>query len=317
MRLLGGAPLLLLVTTGALAQTSGAPEAGTAPRDTAADLRLSVAWAPEEPTVGDHVSATLVLSGVPAGASDPRFPVWQATWGDAEVVDVHAPARVDDGWRQQIVLAFFAPGERTLPVLSVQVPGPGGTRTVALDDPVTVTVRSVLEEDDVEPRPPAPPRAMPLGTRFLWLAGGLALACVAALLAISRRRAGGAEATEARRTPPLEELLASLAELDPVDRPTRAWEGATLALRRYLSRSLGFQAVESTTLQIQRFLSRRLTADLSSRILRLLRAADRIKFARGAASAASAEEAITGIGEVAREVERHLNPPTAGGEEAA
>lgn len=230
---------------------------------------------------------------------------------------MHAPARVDDSWRQQVVLAFFAPGERTLPVLSIQLPAPGGTRTVALDAPVTVTVRSVLEEGDSEPAPPAPPRSIPLGARFLWLAGALGFACLVAAFAVARRTGAAPSREEARRAPPLEELLAALAATDPSTEPTRAWERATLALRRFLSRTLGFPAVESTTLQTQRVLARRLTADLSSRIVRLLRAADQIKFARATASATSAEEAVAGIAEAAREVDRHLHPPQAGGEEAA
>lgn len=298
------------------APSAASEQATTAPPG---EARLSVALTPKGPTVGDRVAATLVLSGLASDAAEPRFPVWQGEWGDAEIVDVRPPARAGDTWRQQLVLAFFAPGERVLPAVSVQLPGPATTRTVSLAGPVTVTVRSVLPEgEDVEPAPPAPPRPVPLGAAFLWMAAGLALCCLAAAVILARRGPGGTRSSApASRVPPLEELLARLAELDPEDDPARAWERATVALRAFLARTLRFPALESTTLQIQRALSGPLTADLSLGIVRLLRAADQIKFARGTASTADAREAIARSGELAREVERCLRPETVTGEEAA
>jgi hypothetical protein len=279
---------------------------------------LTVAVAPEAPTVGDRVTATLMLSGLPAGEGEPRFPVWQAEWGDAEVLDVRAPARAGDTWQQQVVLAFFAPGERILPAVSVEIAGVEETRAVSLSGPVRIPVRSVLPEvGDVEPEPPAPPRRLPLGGRFLWLAGSLALCCLAAALTLGRRRPGGATGTGERSIAPLEELTARLAAIDCGADPVRAWEQAALGLRRFLGRSLGFPALESTTLQIQRLLARRLAADLSMRAVRLLRSADQIKFARHPATAAGAEEALAEIAALARRIEELSRPEPDAGEAAA
>jgi len=280
--------------------------------------KLTVAVAPEAPTVGDRVTATLVLSGLAPGEGEPRFPVWQAEWGDAEVLDVHAAARAGGTWRQQVVLAFFAPGERVLPVVAVEIAGAEETRTVALSAPVRITVRSVLPEGgDREPDPPAPPRRMPLGGGFLWLAGSLALCCLAAALSLGRQRPDDATGADERLIPPLEELTARLAAIDAGADPVRAWEQATRGLRRFLGRSLGFPALESTTLQIQRFLARRLTGDLSARAVRLLRAADQIKFARRPAAAAAAEETLAEIAALARQIEEHSRPEPEAGEAAA
>jgi hypothetical protein len=244
--------------------------------------------------------------------------VWQAEWGDAEVLDVHAPARAGESWRQQVVLAFFAPGERVLPVVSVEIAGAEETRTLALSAPVRITVRSVLPEGgDREPDPPAPPRPMPLGGGFLWLAGSLALCCLAAALTLGRRRPDDASRAGERLIAPLEELTSRLAAIDPGADPVRAWEQATLGLRLFLGRSLGFPALESTTLQIQRFLAPRLTVDLAARAVRLLRAADQIKFARRPTSAAAADEALAEIAAVARQIEERSRPDPAAGEAAA
>jgi hypothetical protein len=158
---------------------------------------------------------------------------------------------------------------------------------------------------------------MPLGGGFLWLAGSLALCCLAAALTLGRRRPDDASRAGERLIAPLEELTSRLAAIDPGADPVRAWEQATLGLRLFLGRSLGFPALESTTLQIQRFLAPRLTVDLAARAVRLLRAADQIKFARRPTSAAAADEALAEIAAVARQIEERSRPDPAAGEAAA
>lgn len=313
---LAACALATWVTGAAPADAGTEPARG--PEGEATAARLDVGFVPEAPTVGDRVTATLVLTALPDGAGEPRFPVWRSEWGGAEILDARAPERLAGGWRQQLVLAFFSPGEHVLPVVSVQVPGAQGTREVTVTRPVTVLVRSVLPEGGAaEPAPAAPPRPLPLGAPFLWLAGVLGLGCVAVAAALARRRTDDGAAAGPPPAPPLEELLARLDRTDPAGDPVGTWERSALALRRYLGRALGFPAAESTTLEIQRLLARRLAAEPAGRTVRLLRAADQVKFARRPASATDAAGLIAEIAALAREIEDRLRPQPAGDEEAA
>ena len=108
---------------------------------------------------------------------------------------------------------------------------------------------------------------------------------------------------------PLEELLARLDQLDPLHGGA-AHTGLSLALRRYLGRSLGFNAVESTTTEIQRQLlqkaAMRPPADVAQRSLELLRASDLVKFAGLEADAHTARGRIDEAREIGRRVEAHV-----------
>jgi hypothetical protein len=85
----------------------------------------------------------------------------------------------------------------------------------------------------------------------------------------------------------------------------------SLALRRYLGRAFGFPAAESTTSEVRRALrGRRVPAAVEARADELLRACDRVKFAREPVPRSTLEARVEAAREIAGEVGAHLAPPS-------
>ncbi len=326
------AALLGLAALPALAEPAAASAGGTAGSAAGAPA-LAVSLEPDTLTVGDRVRATLTLTADPSElAGEPRFPTWGKAWGTAEILDVSAPARraTDDGrveYRQTVVLTAFRPGRVPLPPRKVAVPGPRATRELATPEKLALRVESVLPAPGEgaagggaraaaipEPKPPAPPRALPLGGAFWWTLAVMSLAAAGALgLAFARGRSrAGAGASAARRPalPPADELAASLAEVEREESLERAHVALSFALRRYLGRSLGFPALESTTSEVRRELrGRRAPEPVAARAAEVLRACDRVKFAREPSGRPALEARLEAAREIADRLEAHLSPP--------
>jgi hypothetical protein len=265
-------------------------------------------------TVGDRLEAVVTVS-VPAGlaAAAPRFPVWRDAWGDAEVRE-HGEVQESEGpdgaavFRQRLVLAAFRPGRVELPPVSIAVPLRSGTVEAWTPAGLAVTVRSVLPAGAKDLRPPAPPRPLPLGLPFFITLAVLAAVAAAAVLALrrqaQRRRAAGDAAVLAPPAPPLQELLASLDRLAAEASPLALHTGLSHALRRYLGRTAGFRAPESTTSEIQRALTARGWPGSRARsVVELLRACDLVKFARHEAAAERGRERLAAARRLGEEID--------------
>lgn len=301
MRNLGAA--LLLLALPAAAQTGPKVEISLTPQG--------------ELTVGDQIEAVVTLRVDPSTlAGAPRFPVWSAFWGDAEVLQKHEPVQVEEEgtavWRQRLTVAAFRTGRIELPPVEVAVPL--RDRTVKVRTPATaLTVRSVLPAGEESPalKPPAAPRQLPIGAPFWWTlaASSLVLALLAWML-WRRRRAEGAEEEPARPLlPPFDELLGELDRLAAEPSVLRLHTRLSLALRAYLGRSLGFAAAESTTSEIHRsLLARRMPGPLVRQLVELLRACDLVKFARQEAGEERARERLAVARQLGRETETWARP---------
>lgn len=283
---------------------------------------LAVDLRPAEITVGDRVTAklTLVWDG-DTPAAPPRFPAWQGTWGAAEVLEVGDVESFDQAGRrvysQTLVLTVFETGEVELPPVAVTVEADGREVEVAAREGARLSVVSVLPPDrelsELEPRPPAPFAPVAAGSRFLWTAAALAALCGLAGVALAWRllRRGTAE-TPAARVPlePLEELLAAVTRIDPAAGSEPAHTAMSLALRRYLGRTLGFHAPERTTSEIAFDLRRaRLAPDLAERAMGLLRRCDQVKFARLEVPEEATVRSLVELQELGRDVDDALHPP--------
>jgi hypothetical protein len=278
---------------------------------------VRVQLAPNEPTVGDHVRATITLRAPLSDlAGEPRFPLWGKTWGEAEIVEAGPAAKVSelDGvavYEQRLVLAAFRPGKTPLPPQEILLPLETGTVRTATPAGLALSLRSVIPrgEKDPKPKPPAALRALPLGERFWWTLAALSALCLLAAWPLVRRRSAAASVAEAPTLPPFEELTAELARLRGETSMVALHTRLSLALRRHLGRRLPFPAVESTTSEIQRqLLSRRMPGPLVRQAVELLRACDLVKFARQDVGETRARERAEEALKIARELESHLAP---------
>lgn len=291
-----------------------------APAAARGEASLRVTLTPAAPQIGDPVEAVLELRAAAAELhGEPRFPAWQKTWGDAEVRRFDPPQRRTEGGevviRQRVVLAAFRTGEVRLPPVAVDAPLATGDRQLATPADLEIKVRSVLPAGDPPPPKPAlPPRPLPLGERFGWTAAAgfaLAAAGVIALALLPARRAPAGAGPPA--LPPLEELERELRALEG-DHARQATElvhtRLSLALRRYLGRTAGFHALESTTSEIERELRRHaLPRDAARLAARLLRDCDQVKFARAESTAAATAARLGTARAAAQAMEAHLHPP--------
>lgn len=271
--------------------------------------RVEVRIEPARIRVGDLATVHLAVGPT---AEAPVFPEWGERWGGSEVRKVEAPVRQADGsWAQRLQVTAFRPGPLELPAPEVVVAG----ARIAASAGVRLDVQSVLPEKPEEAtlQPPAPPVALPWPAAFWWLAAlltALGVATAALLLDRSRRERPAAALEPA--LPPLAELLAALGGLG-AEAPERAHAGLSLALRRFLGRSFGFPATESTTTEIQRALAaRRLEQAVARRTVQLLRDCDQVKFAGRGATAGELAARIELARETAARVEAALRPAAAG-----
>lgn len=335
VRLLLVAPFLLPAAAPAVA---AAAQAATAPPEPTLHVEMppppAAGW-----TVGDRVPVELVLTAAAGLPTPPRFPVWEESWGEAEIVEVGdvRVERVAPGtaagqatYRQRLVLAAFRPGTVPLPPREVAVPAAtadGDTRRLRTRDDLALEIASVLPQPEQspdadaadadaapppvpEPRPAQPPREIPVPRAF-WLTA-VPLAAAAALLGwlLWRRwRQRQPDLLERPDLPPRDELAHALATARAEPDPAAALARVSLALRRYLGRRLVFPAAESTSREIRRALrDHHLDTALTRRCDELLAACDLVKFARRPATAGDVERWSGTAEAIADGVERHLRP---------
>ena len=279
---------------------------------------VTVSLAPNDPTVGDHVQATITVRARASDLSgEPRFPVWGKTWGEAEIIESGQPARVkeQDGfalYEQRLVLAAFRTGSVPLPPAEISIPTKAGMAKVGTPPTgLAIAVRSVIpqNEKNPQPKPPESLRPLPLGDRFWWTVAILSAACLGGTWLLWCQRRAAATAVAAPILPPFEELTAELDRLGAEPSMIALHTRLSLALRRYLGRRLPFPAVESTTSEVQRqLLSRRMPGPLVRQTVELLRACDLVKFARQEVAEARARERSEAALRIAREFESQLAP---------
>ena len=281
--------------------------------------KVEVSLTPQDQlTVGDPVEAVLTLQVDPSTlGGDPRFPVWGANWGEAEVLAKNAPEKVQEGgatvWRQRLTLAAFQTGQVALPPVEVAVPLRERTIQVRTPAGLALTVRSVLPagKKDPQPKPPAELRQLPIGAPFWWtLAGSSLLLSLLALLFWWRRRSEGMEQEPVRpQLAPFDELLAELDRIAAEPSALRLHTRLSFALRAYLGRSLDFPAAESTTSEVnRRLLARRMPGPLVRQFVELLRACDMVKFARQEVGEERSRERLAAARQLGRETETWARP---------
>lgn len=298
---------------------------------------LQVTATPGSVTVGDRIEISLELTVSPETlAGEPRFPVWGDRWGALEIVEVSEVERLDatrafpeTRFRQRLTGVVFRPGPVELPPRTVQVPGRQATQSLATGA-VPLTVRSVLPptnegegegatdgdgDGDGEatpgeippPKAPAAPRELPIPEAFWWTLGGLGLPALALALLLLRGRRAPPVATP--RLGPLEELQAAVESAKKEPSVVHGHTVLSMALRRYLARRLGTNAVESTTPEIRRSLAAKsLPRELQTTLGQLLGRLDRVKFAGDDADRSDLTRIAAEVSVTAIDLARALDP---------
>jgi hypothetical protein len=276
-------------------------------------------------TVGDRIEVTLTVRVHESDLTGPpRFPVWQKSWGEAEILFADKPGKLRGTggplgvavWEQRLIVTAFRPGRIPLPPVEVALPYPEQTVQARTPADLALNLKSVLPAGEKDPKlkAAAPPRRLPLGAPFWWMVAALTSACLLLGWLLFRRRAEPAAAVAPEPAlPPFEELLAELNRISREPSPVFVHTRISQALRHYLGRSLAIPATESTTSEVQRrLLSRRLPAGLVRRTVELLRACDMVKFARQEATPERVQERIETARDIAREMEMQNRPVMSG-----
>ena len=266
---------------------------------------MSLKAAEGEFTVGDIVPLTLEAT-YPSGYQVilPRLPV---SWGPFEVRS-QSPAVVverDDGSssiRQTIEVVLFAPGEHSTPELLVTVREPSGGITDIAAPMATVTVASVLGDDDLELRDIRPQAALPVPPLWPWFAAAFSLIVTvgAAVYYILSRRKPAAEETVPFVDPrsSYERALDELNEIEGMGLPS---EGRLMehyirvsdCIREYVEGAFGLPAIDLTTDEVRKGLRGTAMQPEPSRwTVGLLEDCDLVKFAKYAPGASEPDVLI-------------------------
>jgi hypothetical protein len=238
-------------------------------------------------TVGDAFTLLLEIRH-PAG-SQVTIPALPHEWGTFEVRAQSAAQTesLPDGrlrTTQQITAALFEPGSHTTPAFEITFQAADGSLAGYLVPPLTVMVRSVLEGDDSELRDIRPQAEIDAPFRWGWL---LVFGLVAlAAWRLWAHRAQPAPAEAPAQPSPRQVALDELDRIEALALPEQGrfkefYSRLDACLRRCLEDPFNLQAVNRTTTEIARELvDTGLSPQGTDVLLGLLRASDRVKFAR-------------------------------------
>jgi hypothetical protein len=305
----------LLIAAALLAPPAPAPAASASP----SPVRVSATAAKAEVTLGEPFTVTLAAEG-PSGASY-TFPGEAASEALElrSLPDAPGAAPLAPG-KHRYEATVFALGEAQLPAIPVRYRLADGTSGEAASAPLTLRVVSLLSKDPKQQKlvDVRGPLDVSIGRAF-WITLGLALAALGALVYwVVRRRRRGAAPAVARPEPPVPPDVEALAALDALVRSGLVERGEqrafyirlTAVAKRYLERRLGAPILEMTSAETLAFLRGHAHGgDLLPVVRDVAEAADRVKFARGAALAAEAERHLAAVRALVPALEARLRPP--------
>ena len=222
----------------------------------AASLDISSQVDRSEITIGDRIHYEIKVVFPKDGSLE--LPSVLGNLGAFEVKDYQAPDPKDAGnlkiqtWRFD--LSTFTVGKYTLPPQQILYrEGKDTTATAYFTQPIEINVKRSSAETVKDIADIAPLAPIAAGTPWLLYGLGGALALISALILwrVLRKKAAPPAAAKPA-LPPFEEAMAALASIKDgaLIRQNRAREYCFIlseALRRYLSRRYGIDALESTT----------------------------------------------------------------------
>ncbi|MCB8989190.1 MAG: hypothetical protein H6665_01105 [Ardenticatenaceae bacterium] len=263
---------------------------------TQAAITVTVTADPPQLTVGDVV--TLTITAVHPADSRVLWPTWGETWGELEIRAQQAPQTVagEPGMQttaQTMQATLWTPGVYTTLPLTMTIAAADGELQEITAVPITLTVYSVLNEDDLTLRDIKPQASLQAPSRWPWLLGGLlGAAALAAAVYWARRHWPQRQLATAVSLPavdnrPAHEIaLAELARITALDLPAQArfkdhYTLVSDVLRHYLQGAFDLPALDRTTAELRRDLHATPIAPASqAHLITLLDEADLVKFAQ-------------------------------------
>jgi len=264
------------------------------PAQAQGDVSVVFTAGESELTVGDPVKLTLEVKH-PAGYQV-IIPKLEQTWGDFEVRSQSQPETIpnDDGTettRETIEVTLFAPGSFQTPGLPITIGDTAGKTTEQMTPPVSLTVISVLTEEDTELRDIKPQAPLDLPPVWPWVLAGLLVAALltgVGWLVYRRLLAKGqlAPALVVNNRPPYQAAYDELTRIEGLrlmeqERPKEHYTLVTDCLRRYLERQLSVRAFDRTTWELKLAVrDSDIAPEHVRRFLDLFMESDLVKFAR-------------------------------------
>ena len=326
LALLAPGLLACLVATGASADDAGVPDADASADGSAADgavLDGSLAGLdllPEDlrPTLSIELTPTggtmtgdlvhLIVTAEAAASDDLTVP--EQPFAPLELQNAAAttePAGPDrTRHRFDLTLIAFEPGEHVVGPVRVRVLTADGTLGVALTEPVTVWVGSVLgNEPDAQPKPPTDPvSVLEEDYTLAWILGGLGgLAVLALLMFLAARWWLSRERPEPPPPPPRPAWETALLQLAELRRSLEAGLSSSAfvhwadrlsdAMRQYFGGRYGFDGLESTTDEVLAHIRKQPRRGLAvPEVTLLLGECDLVKFAKATPTAEDCERLL-------------------------
>jgi hypothetical protein len=321
----------LLVLAQALAPPPPSPgPAGAAPPAALAPGPVSVTATASkaEVTVGEPFEIVLEATG-PAGT---EYTFAGEAQADALELQTKAPAAgapLPEPGTHRYEAVVFALGELQLPGIPVRYRLADGTSGEAASAPISLKVASLIPKDEADPKLAdiRGPASVGIG-RVFWIALGLLLALIAAVVTWLLRRRRQAEAPALAPVPeiaPDKEALAALEALAREGLPAKGelrsfYIRLSAVAKRYLERRLGAPVLEMTSSETIGFLrAHPHGGELLPVIRDLAEQADRVKFAKGEGVVPEAERHLASVRALVPALEARLRPavPAEGQEKAA
>jgi len=219
------------------------------------------------------------------------FPTLEKTWGDLEVRSQKAPQITQNGdgtetTTQVIDVARFRPGQVMTPEMTLTLADDQGTTQTLNVQPVTLEVKSVLQENDTTLRDIKPQAE-------LWQFSSSPIPLIASL-AVALTMIGGAGVWAWKRRPvadkrtPRERALDDLKAIEAAnyfetDDLKLYCVRVSITLREYLQKGCNLPANDLTTGELAQVMKETgVPANVAGQIIQVLRVCDTVKFANDA-----------------------------------
>ena len=260
-------------------------------------------------TVGDPMVLQLRAIG-PKGV-EVVLPELPARWGDFEVQSqtLLEPVQQEDGqvsFTREASVTLWAPGTYETPEIAITGRDADGETLEISVSPLSITVVSVLGEEDLEKHDLKPQASLPRPPAWPWIVGGVLAAALLFLAGqwlwrrLHRRRfetAVGDEVAVDDR-PPEEIAYEKLDRIAALDLPAqgqfkRHYTMVTECVRTYLEGRYDIPALDRTTGELMIELRRaRIDGKVTVALRALMQEADLAKFARSRPPVAQARDAV-------------------------